>query len=100
MTQLAIFMTVRTKPGKRDELRALWEKALKPRAQENNSQTHYVYAYDAQDKDIIRILEVYDNKDALHANAGADWFASYMQDAMPLLDGEPEFHMCDPKWIK
>lgn len=100
MAELALFLTVRTKPGKRDELFALWEKHLKPRAAANDAQSQYVYAFDAQDDNVIRMMEVYETAAAFEQNSGQDWFAAYMQEAMPLLDGEPEFHMAAPQWVK
>lgn len=62
MAELALFLTVKTKPGKRDELKALWEQHLQHRAAENESQSRYVYAFEMQDENIIRITEVYENK--------------------------------------
>lgn len=100
MAELVLFLTVKTKPGKRDELKALWERHLKQRAAENPAQSHYVYAFDAQDENVIRIMEVYETQAALEENAQQGWFAAYMQEAMPLLDGEPEVHRAAPQWIK
>ncbi len=100
MAELAIFLTVRTKPGQRDALKALWEQHLKARAAANDAQSRYVYAFDVHDETIIRITEVYETKAAFEANAQADWFAAYMAEAAPLLDGEPEFHLGVPQWIK
>ena len=60
MAGLAIFLTVRTKPGKREQLKALWEQQLKQRAAQNEMQSHYVYAFDSQDENVIRITEVYE----------------------------------------
>lgn len=100
MSQIAIFMTVRTQPGKRDELKALWEQHLKPLAAQNAMQSRYVYAFDNSDENVIRIMEVYESMDAVQANAGATWFADYMELVVPLLDGKPEFHMCSAQWVK
>ena len=100
MSELALFLTVKAQPGKRDALKELWEEHLKPRATNNPHQTHYVYAYDAQDENIIRISEVYATAAAFEENSGAEWFAEYMKLAIPLLDGEPEFHMAIPQWVK
>lgn len=100
MAELALFLTVRTKPGKRDELKALWEQHLKQRAAGNEAQTHYVYAYDMQDENIIRITEVYSTMAAFEDNSQKEWFAAYMQEAMPLIEGQPEFHMALPQWVK
>ena len=44
------------------------------------------------------LFEVYRDAEALGANAGADWFAAYMQAAMPLLAGEPQVTMATPLW--
>ena len=84
MAELAIFLTVRTKPGKREELKALWEQHLKQRAAQNEMQSHYVYAFDSQDENVIRITEVYETMAAFQANSQADWFSAYMQEAMSL----------------
>lgn len=100
MAELAIFITVKTMPGKREELKSLWEQRLKPRALLNASQSRYVYAFDTQDENIIRMMEVYETMAAFQENTGAQWFTEFMQDAMPLLDGEPEFHMATPQWVK
>ena len=100
MEQVALFMTVRTQPGKRDALLALWEKHLKARAQKNDVQSHYVIARDLEDEDAIRFLEVYEDRVQLEANAAAPWFADYMVEAAPLLAGEPDVARAAPHWIK
>lgn len=100
MAELAIFLTIRTKPGKREALRALWERHLKPRAAEAAVQTHYVFAFDSQDENVVRIMEVYASMAAFEKNARAPWFAAYMEEAAPLLDGEPALHMATPVWVK
>lgn len=100
MAELAIFLTVRTKPGKREELKALWEQQLKQRAAQNEMQSNYIYAFDSHDENVIRITEVYETMAAFQANSQAEWFSAYMHEAMPLLDGEPEFHMATPQWVK
>jgi len=100
MAEIALFLTVKTKPGKREQLKALWESHLKHRAAANESQSRYVYAYDVQDEDVIRICEVYETMEALQENSRAEWFSDYMHEAAALIDGEPEFHMATPQWIK
>ena len=100
MAELALFLTVKTKPSKREALKALWEHHLKHRASENEAQTKYVYAYDSQDENTTRIMEVYETMAAFEENSKQGWFAEYMQEAMPLLDGEPQVCMAVPQWIK
>jgi len=100
MAELALFLTVKTKPGKRDALKSLWEQHLKQRAEINESQSRYVYAYDLHDENIIRITEVYETVAAFEENSKQEWFSEYMKAAAPFLDGDPEFHMAVPQWVK
>lgn len=100
MPEIALFLTVRTQPGRRDELVALWEKHLRDRAEASDEQVRYVFALDIGDPDTIRISEVYATKAAFEANAQEPWFAEYMAEAGPLLATEPEFHMTIPHWVK
>ena len=78
----------------------LWEQHLKQRAEQNEMQSRYVFAFDSQDENVIRITEVYETMAAFEENSQSEWFAAYMQETMPLLDGEPEFHMATPQWVK
>ncbi len=85
-------------PGRRDELFALYAEHLAPRAEANEDQEVVVWCADQQDPDAFILFEVYRTAEAMGANAGAGWFADYMQKAMPLLAGEPEVTMAEPMW--
>ena len=100
MNELALFLTIKTRPGKRDALVALWNTHLKPRAADNADQVRYVFALDLADPDTIRISEVYDTRAAFERNARAEWFKDYMAKAVPLLASEPDFAMASPHWVK
>ncbi len=100
MADLALFITVRTKPGQRDALKDLWEQHLKPRAAANDAQSRYVFSYDLHDENMVRMAEVYETEAAFKENAGGSWFADYMAAAGPLIDGAPEVHMAAPQWVK
>lgn len=100
MAELAIFISVTTKAGKRDQLRMLWEQHLKERAAENEHQSIYIYAFDLQNENLIHITEVYETMAAFEENSNAEWFSNYMTEAGPLIDGEPVFRMASPEWIK
>lgn len=98
--EVALFLTIKTQPGKREALLALWDKHLKPRADENAAQVRYVIARDATDADTVRIAEVYSTQAAFEANSQAPWFDAYMADAGPLLAGRPDVNMGAPHWVK
>jgi len=100
MQKTTLILTVRTKPGKREELRALWDRHLRPRAEENAAQELYLYCHDAEDPDTTHIIEVYGDGDAMRRNAAAPWFAEYMRASAPLLAGGPAMARAEPVWAK
>lgn len=83
MDGICLFLKVRTKDGKRDTVRRLWEKYLKQRAYENENQIAYYYCFDNQDPNMICMFEHYSNPEELQINAQADWFQNYMKEVMP-----------------
>jgi quinol monooxygenase YgiN len=99
MTKVAVFVTTKTKPGRRDEVRVLWEKHLKQRAAANAAQETYFFCYDNRDPDTFHLFEVYADPSALAANATADWFAAYLSEVGPLIE-ETAFHEATPIWVK
>jgi quinol monooxygenase YgiN len=100
MSKTALILTVHTQPGKRDELRALWDEQLRPRAEHNQAQELYLYCDDAADPDAIHIVEVYGDPDAIERNATAPWSAHYMRDSAPLIAGAPAMVTARPVWTK
>ncbi|MEM7472006.1 MAG: antibiotic biosynthesis monooxygenase [Pseudomonadota bacterium] len=98
--EVALFLTIKTQPGQRDALVALWDEHLKTRASENVDHVSYVLALDMNDQDTVYITEVYATQAAFEANTQAPWFATYMAEAGQLLAGEPGFAMANPHWVK
>ena len=98
--EVALFLTIKTQPGQRDTLVALWDDHLKSRAAESADHVSYVFALDMADPDTAYITEVYTTQAAFQANTQAPWFAEYMAEAGPLLAGEPGFAMASPHWMK
>ena len=98
MSRLAMIIKSKAAPGKRNEVFAMYEDHLAPRAEANDGQEVVVWCADQQDPDAFVLFEIYRDGEALGANAGADWFADYMRQVMPLLAGEPEVIMAQPMW--
>ena len=96
--QVAIIVTTKTRPGKRDDVRRLYEELLAPRAVENDSQQVVVWCDDQQDDDTFHMFELYRDMAAMGTNAQAPWFAEYMARVGPLLAGEPSVAMLTPRW--
>lgn len=98
--EVALFLTLKTQPGQRDALVALWDAHLKARAAKSEDHVSYVFALDMQDPDTVHIAEVYATQSAFEANSQAPWFAAYMAEAGQLLSVEPGFAMARPHWVK
>ena len=97
---MAIVVKTRTLPGKRDEVHRLWEAELKPRLEETEGQSVYVWVDDGQDPDVFVLFEIYTDPAVFQRNAAAPWFGAYMGKVGPLLAGEPEVTMGAPRYTK
>ena len=100
MSQLALFIKTRCQPGKRDEVRSLWEKHLQPHSASNTGQKVYAFCYDNNDADVLYLFEIYESQDAFNEASQQPWFGAYMQEAGPLIDGQPDFAMANPLFTK
>lgn len=100
MGDLAIIVRSRAKAGKREEIQAVYDRIMAPRAMENDSQEVVVWCADQHDPDAFYLFEIYSDAEAMGANAQAPWFADYMAQVGPLLAGEPEVAMASPVWSK
>lgn len=93
MNELAMMVSGTTKPGKREELRALFERLLAPAAQANDAQRFVAFCLDHREPDRFFLFEIYSSAAAMQANAQNPAFAEYMQASMPLLSAPPEMSM-------
>ena len=100
MAKLTLIVTARTQPGRRDDVRALWDRHLRPRAEANQAQELYLFCEDADDADAFHLVEVYTDPGAAQENARAPWFADYMREVGPLLAGRPRMISARPVWAK
>lgn len=100
MAKVALVIKSKSQPGKREEVRQLYEKHLAPRAQANAAQELVLWCADTMDADTFYLFEVYTDQAATQANAQAAWFWDYMREVQPLLAGQPEVAITSPVWAK
>lgn len=98
MAKLALFIKTKTQPGKRGEVRTLWEQHLKARAEANEAQESYAFCEDDQDPDTFYLFEIYRDREAFQRNATQPWFGEYMAKVGPLLAGPPQMGTATPVW--
>lgn len=93
-----MIITSTAQPGKREALFDLYQEHLAPRAAANENQEVVVWSEDQQDDNVFHLFELYRDAESFQANAGSEFFATYMEAAMPLLAGEPDVRLVNPRW--
>jgi quinol monooxygenase YgiN len=100
MSKAALFITHKAKPGKRDEVRRIWEKHLQQRIGANAAHEAYFYCYDDNDPDTICVFQLYTGRSAGQEFVKQPWYPAYEAEVTPLLTGTSEFRSATPFWIK
>lgn len=100
MTALALIIKHKTQPGKRDEVRAAWEKHMAPAVSANAGHVSYFYCFDNADADSISAFQVYESAEASQEFLETDSYRAYLKDVEPLLSGPPQVTALTPVWIK
>jgi len=100
MSKTALFITHRALPGKRDEVRRVWEKHLQRNIAADAAHEAYFYCYDDSDPDTIRVFQQYADRASSQEFLAAPWYAAYVSEVTPLLAGQPEIRAATPVWAK
>jgi hypothetical protein len=58
MQKTALFIRHQAQPGKRDDVRRVWEKHVKPRVATNPAHEAYFFCYDNGDPDVICVFQL------------------------------------------
>lgn len=93
MTQLALIIHHKTKPGMRDEVRQVWEKHMAKAILANPGHTAYYYCFDNADPDVINAFQVYESAEASRDFLETDSYTAYQKDVEPLLSGPPHLYV-------
>ncbi|HEU4428408.1 MAG TPA: antibiotic biosynthesis monooxygenase [Myxococcota bacterium] len=100
MSKVALFIKHSALPGKRDELRKVWERLMRPEIVGNDAHEAYFYCYDDRDPDTVCVYQQYADREASQAFLGKPAYAAYLRESRPLLAREPEITAATPVWIK
>lgn len=100
MTQIALIIRHQTLPGKRDEVREVWERHMAPAIAANPGHTAYVYCFDTADPDAIYAFQQYTSLEASEDFLKTQMYAAYLQEVEPLLAGSPQVTTLTPVWQK
>lgn len=100
MSKVALFIKHRSLPGKRDEVRGVWERHMRPQIARNKAHDAYFYCYDDNDPDAICVYQQYSDRESSQAFLKNSSYAEYLREVEPLLAGQPEITAATPMWIK
>src|SRR5687767_1475838 len=77
MASFALVVKHKTQPGKRDEVRRVWEKHMAPAISANPGHTAYDYCFDNTDPDSIWAFQQYESEAASQQFVKTVGYASY-----------------------
>ena len=100
MFQYAVFIRHKTLPGRRDQVRQIWEKHMAPAVSANSDHTAYCYCFDKADPDAICAFQQYASAEAAREFLCTSRYLAYVQEVEPLLAVSPQVIELLPVWTK
>lgn len=100
MPSIALIIKHTTQPGKRDDVRRVWERYMAQAIAANPGHIAYFYCYGDADPDAIYAFQEYASAEASQAFLKTDSYSDYLQDVEPLLHGPPEVTTLTVMWSK
>jgi quinol monooxygenase YgiN len=97
---MAVFVKLKAQPGKREEVKELWEKHVKPHQESTPEILSCCYCYAMEDEDTICAFELLSGPSAAEAAMNSEWFSAYQEALRPLLAGPPEATAASLIWSK
>jgi quinol monooxygenase YgiN len=99
-TAIAFYVRHKAQPGKREELRKVWEKYARSYIEAADVQLAYFYCYDAKDPDTIVAFQLCTDKSGVEDFTKQPWFHDYEAETAALVDGPSEYRSVTPIWTK
>lgn len=100
MSKSALFIRHQAQPGKRDEIKRVWEKYAQNYVADSRGQPAYFYCYEDNNPDAIVVFQLHADADSANEFVKQPWYADYEQETDALLAKPSEFHVATPQWIK
>jgi quinol monooxygenase YgiN len=100
MSKTALFIRHQARPGKRDEVRRVWEKHVKPRAAANSAHEAYYFCYDRDDPEVICVFQLYTDVAAMQDFLKGAWYEEYLREVGQFVAVPPQITPADLIWAK
>ncbi|MGL4460534.1 MAG: putative quinol monooxygenase [Planctomycetia bacterium] len=96
----ALFVRHQALPGKRDDVRRIWEKYVQPRAAVNPGHLAYYFCYDIGDPDVICVFQLYLDETAVTEFLGGEWYPEYLAEVGTAVAAPPQLTRASLVWAK
>ena len=100
MSKTALFIRHKAKPGRRDDVRRIWERHVKPRAEANREHEAYFFCYDNGDPDVICVFQLYTDEAAMNRFLSGSWYPTYLEEIAQAVAAPPEISPASLVWKK
>ena len=100
MSKSATFVRHKAKPGRRDDLRRIWEKYVRDYVAGSDGALSCYYCYDDNDPDTVIVFQLAADQASGQEFVKQPWFADYQRETAALLAGPSEFRTATPQWVK
>ena len=100
MSKSATFVRHKAKPGRRDDVRRVWEKYARDYVAAGNGTLSYYYCYDDSDPDTVIVFQLGADQGSNQDFVKQPWFAHYQREKAELLAGPSEVRTATPQWVK
>jgi quinol monooxygenase YgiN len=100
MSKSATFVRHKAKPGRRDDLRRVWDKYVRDYVAGNDGALSCYYCYDDNDPDTVIVFQLAADQALGQEFVKQPWFADYQRETAALLDGSSELRVATPQWVK
>ena len=100
MSRSATLVRHKVKPGKRDEVRRIWEKYARGHIAGSDAALSCYYCYDDNDPDTVVVFQLAEDAEFARDFARQPWFADYQRETFALLAEPSEFRAATPQWVK
>ena|SRR5688572_9312526 len=100
MQKVGLFIRHQAQPGKRDDLRRVWEKYVKPRAATNPGHEAYFFCYDDTNPDVICVFQLYTDKAAMENFLKGEWYPDYLNEVGQFVALPPQITPANLIWSK
>ncbi len=99
MEKFAIYVSFKAKPGRREEIKAVYDKHVRPHIEIGEHLLSCVSSYSLEDEDTLCLFELHSTPGLLEKAQELPWFKQYMTELDDILVEKPIFTPMAPIYI-